>query len=314
MTVDLKPVAMDVCLNTSTQLPTGQICQPVLDAPRYDLDGRRVLRPQPGWRVTHHPSGSSEEAGDRLAGTTERGRSRRWARTPSRPGSPGTRARLARAHQVETAMAQAGDPKSPLMADAASRSSWWAHHAKSVVSLSFAIPRAKDIVRQPVLKAAAPLTDAPRLRPRGRNRRAAGDGGTQKDQGPRRTVATGPAVPHPRSAHASRHVPGRADVNGEQRSVVVHVTEDVALALSPDQIGIRTRRREGRKARGIHQRGQRARAREGPRRRRAEDDAAHCRALRGALQDVGDTMKNLDDFAVALGRRYRAITTRRAAR
>jgi hypothetical protein len=28
MTVDLKPVAMDVCLNTSTQLPTGQICQP----------------------------------------------------------------------------------------------------------------------------------------------------------------------------------------------------------------------------------------------------------------------------------------------
>ena len=100
MTVDLKPVAMDVCLNTSTQLPTGQICQPVLDAPRHDLDGRRVLRPQPRWRVTHHPSGSSEEAGDRLAGTTERGRSRRWARTPSRPGSPGTRARLARAHQV----------------------------------------------------------------------------------------------------------------------------------------------------------------------------------------------------------------------
>jgi hypothetical protein len=28
MTVDLKPVAMDVCLNTSTQLPTGQISQP----------------------------------------------------------------------------------------------------------------------------------------------------------------------------------------------------------------------------------------------------------------------------------------------
>lgn len=26
--VDLKPVAMDVCLNTSTQLPQGQICQP----------------------------------------------------------------------------------------------------------------------------------------------------------------------------------------------------------------------------------------------------------------------------------------------
>lgn len=28
LAVDLKPVAMDVCLNTSTKLPHGQICQP----------------------------------------------------------------------------------------------------------------------------------------------------------------------------------------------------------------------------------------------------------------------------------------------
>lgn len=28
MVVDLKPVALDVCLNTSTKLPQGQICQP----------------------------------------------------------------------------------------------------------------------------------------------------------------------------------------------------------------------------------------------------------------------------------------------
>ena len=28
MVIDLKPVALDVCLNTSTKLPQGQICQP----------------------------------------------------------------------------------------------------------------------------------------------------------------------------------------------------------------------------------------------------------------------------------------------
>jgi hypothetical protein len=28
MAIDLKPVALDVCLNTSTKLPQGQICQP----------------------------------------------------------------------------------------------------------------------------------------------------------------------------------------------------------------------------------------------------------------------------------------------
>src|SRR5690606_19697511 len=38
-----------------------------------------------------------------------------------------------------------------------------------------------------------------------------------------------------------------------------------------------------------------------------DEELAHCRALRGALADVGDTMKSLDDFAVALGKRYHAI-------
>jgi hypothetical protein len=28
MAIDLKPVALDVCLNTSSKLPQGQICQP----------------------------------------------------------------------------------------------------------------------------------------------------------------------------------------------------------------------------------------------------------------------------------------------
>jgi hypothetical protein len=38
-----------------------------------------------------------------------------------------------------------------------------------------------------------------------------------------------------------------------------------------------------------------------------DEELAHCRALRGALDEVGDTMKNLDDFLVALGKRYKAI-------
>ena len=38
-----------------------------------------------------------------------------------------------------------------------------------------------------------------------------------------------------------------------------------------------------------------------------DEELAHCRALRSALDDVGDSMKNLDDFLVALGKRYKAI-------
>src|SRR5690606_20864813 len=38
-----------------------------------------------------------------------------------------------------------------------------------------------------------------------------------------------------------------------------------------------------------------------------DEELAHCRALRGALADVGDTMATLDEFAAALGRRYRAV-------
>jgi hypothetical protein len=98
------------------------------------------------------------------------------------------------------------------------------------------------------------------------------------------------------------------DVDGEQRSVVLHVTEDVTLSIAPQQIVIPSRPAEKVKKRVVF-------TNEGnvPLTVRnigpvvLDDELAHCRALRGALADVGDTMEDFDDFIVALGRRYRKI-------
>jgi len=38
-----------------------------------------------------------------------------------------------------------------------------------------------------------------------------------------------------------------------------------------------------------------------------EEELLHRRAFRGAVADAGDTMEDLDDFAVALGRRYKKL-------
>ena len=98
------------------------------------------------------------------------------------------------------------------------------------------------------------------------------------------------------------------DIDGQQRNVIMHVTEDVALAIAPREIVITTRS-GGRVQKRV------VLTNEGnvPITVRPigvvvlDEELAHCRALRGALEDAGDTMKNLDDFAVALGRRYRAL-------
>ena len=101
---------------------------------------------------------------------------------------------------------------------------------------------------------------------------------------------------------------GRLEVAGEQRDVVVHVTEVVALSIEPGQVvvparpGAKVEKRvvltnEGNVPVSVKSIGAVV----------LDEELAHCRALRGALEDVGGTMEKLDDFVVALGRRYHRI-------
>lgn len=167
----------------------------------------------------------------------------------------------------------------------------------------------KIVVRQPMLKAAA----APRVKP-----------GTAASGKPaalpvealalrRIIVRPGQSRPVPVAlALDPRTPPGTyhadLDVEGERRSVVLHVIEDVALTIAPSDIVIPNRSgetiqkrvvftNEGNVAVTVRSLGAVV----------LDEELAHCRALRGALADVAETMKTLDDFAVALGRRYRAI-------
>jgi hypothetical protein len=98
------------------------------------------------------------------------------------------------------------------------------------------------------------------------------------------------------------------DVEGELRTVVMHVTEDVTFAITPNELVLPNHAGEkvqkqvvftnhGNVPLSIRNIGTVV----------LDEELAHCRALRGALDEVGDTMKNLDDFLVALGKRYKAI-------
>jgi hypothetical protein len=98
------------------------------------------------------------------------------------------------------------------------------------------------------------------------------------------------------------------DIDGEQRSVVLHVTEDVALSISPQPLVIQNRPKaqvrkevvftnEGNVPITVRSIGTVV----------LDDEMAHCRAMRGALTDVGDTMEDMDDYIAALGKRYRKI-------
>ena len=98
------------------------------------------------------------------------------------------------------------------------------------------------------------------------------------------------------------------EIEGEQRSVVLHVIEDVSLELAPQEIVLPSRPGEkiekqvvfsntGNVPVSVKTIGTVV----------LDAELAHCRALRGALADVGDTLKSLDDFVVALGKRYKAI-------
>jgi len=95
------------------------------------------------------------------------------------------------------------------------------------------------------------------------------------------------------------------DVDGELREVVLHVTEDVAFTIEPSELVIPNRPGE-KVARQIivSNQGNVAIAVKSIGPIVLDDELVHCRALRGALADVGKTMKTLDDFMVALGHRY----------
>jgi hypothetical protein len=98
------------------------------------------------------------------------------------------------------------------------------------------------------------------------------------------------------------------DIDGEQRTVVMHVTEEVALSIAPHELVLANHPGEKVEKQVVFTNNGNV-----PLTVKSiggvvlDDELAHCRALRGALHDVGDTMKTLDDFVVALGRRYRKV-------
>ncbi|MGH9143097.1 MAG: hypothetical protein ACRD2I_18350 [Vicinamibacterales bacterium] len=95
------------------------------------------------------------------------------------------------------------------------------------------------------------------------------------------------------------------DVDGELREVVLHVTEDVAFTIEPSELVIPNRRGEKvTKQIVVSNQGNVAIAVKTIGAIVVDEELVHCRALRGALADVGKTMKTLDDFITALGHRY----------
>jgi hypothetical protein len=97
-------------------------------------------------------------------------------------------------------------------------------------------------------------------------------------------------------------------VNDQLRSVVMHVTEHVSLTIAPPEILLASRPGEKVKKLVVFTNGGNVPI---PVRSLGtvvlDEELVHCRALRGALADVGDTMTKLDDFIAALGRRYKKL-------
>lgn len=95
------------------------------------------------------------------------------------------------------------------------------------------------------------------------------------------------------------------DVDGHLQPVVVHVTEDVAFSIEPSTVVVPNRPGEKVKKQIIvTNSGNVAVSMKSIGAVVLDDELAHCKALRGALHDVGAKMTKLDDFVTALGRRY----------
>ena len=97
-------------------------------------------------------------------------------------------------------------------------------------------------------------------------------------------------------------------VHDQLREVVMHVTEDVSLRIEPGQLVLPNRAGEKFTKRVVFTNDGNV-----PVNIRSlgtivlDDELASCRALRGALSDVGDTMTTLDEFAAALGKRFKQL-------
>jgi len=165
----------------------------------------------------------------------------------------------------------------------------------------------KLIVRQPL------LTVTPPAGATGKARKAAA---AMADVGialRRIVVRAGSSKPVPLTLTLDPRTPpgtyhAKLEVDGEERQVVMHVTEDVALELSPTELVLSNA--AGRKIQKqivVTNPGNVPVTVKTIGTVVLDDELAHCRALRGALADVGDTMKTLDDFTVALGRRYKSV-------
>jgi hypothetical protein len=165
----------------------------------------------------------------------------------------------------------------------------------------------KIVVRQPLLKTAAIA------RTKGSSTVSGTEGLPAAAVALRRIIVRpGQSRPVPLAVALDPNTPpgtyqAELDIDGEQRTVVMHVTEDVALSITPQELVIANRAGEKVKKRVVFTNDGNV-----PIKVKSigvvvlDEELAHCRALRGALADVGDTMKTLDDFAVALGHRYRA--------
>lgn len=97
-------------------------------------------------------------------------------------------------------------------------------------------------------------------------------------------------------------------VEDQVREVLMHVTEHVSLRISPDAVVLPNRPGETVKKTVVFTNDGNV-----PVAVRSigtivlDDELASCRALRGALADVGDSMTTLDEFASALGKRFKAL-------
>jgi hypothetical protein len=169
----------------------------------------------------------------------------------------------------------------------------------------------KIVVKQPLLKRAAAAA------PRGKGAaaaKAAAAGLPAESLALRRIVVRpGQSRPVPIALALDPTTPpgtyqAELDVEGELRTVVMHVTEDATFSITPDELVLPNHGGEKVQKQVVFTNHGNV-----PLPVRTigtvvlDEELAHCRALRGALDEVGDTMKNLDDFLVALGKRYKAI-------
>lgn len=164
----------------------------------------------------------------------------------------------------------------------------------------------KIIVRQPLLKRTAAA-------PRGKGAKAVTPIPEEALALRRIVVRPGQSRPIPIALTLDPTTPpgtyeAQLDVDGEMRTVLMHVTEDASFSIAPDELVLPNRPGEkmqkqvvitnhGNVPLSVRTIGTVV----------LDEELAHCRALRGALDEVGDTMKNLDDFLIALGKRYKAI-------